>query len=398
MKLKVLSIIIGVFASIFISDFKVNAQSVERIGESLNNSNASLITSALRDRLAQRRLPGSVDLSVVKFKPVGDSGVIKALADALGGSAEQKTALTQVFSQIKKGYEAEIAKKGISNNLAAAFTFFITANVTAYYQSAEPSDPATETLFGQVQDVISSIPEFARMTDAEKQKMHDWLVCMGGFSMMGYLDAKQTGDKQGLGNYREFANYSLLLVLGIEASKLSFKGDKFFIEADNPAPQTANAAGNKIVGTWSKSASSPWGSSPGAVATNAGYYKGQYQFRADGGCSFKGESWGGYSRSNEFWTIEESGTYSVNGDSLTIEPRTSTATLRDQAGTVKKSQNNRPERVTYKWRLHYFEGIGETNLVLQPIQPTLRDGSFAGNSAFPNSYLYSQGSKLEWRY
>jgi hypothetical protein len=322
---------------------------------------------------------------------------MKVLADTLGANTQQKAGLTQVFSQVKQAYEAEVAQKGKSNNLAAAFTFFIAANVMAYHQTDEPSDQATDTLIEQLEDVISSVPEFARMSDAEKQKMHDWLVCMGGFSMMGYMDAKQTNDKQGLGNYRDFANYSIRLVLGIEASNLSFRGDKFFI-ADNPAPQTANTTGNKVVGIWSKSASSPWGISPGAVATNAGYYKGQYQFRADGSYSFKGESWGGYSRADEFWTIEESGTYSVSGDSLTVEPRKSTATLRDRAGVVKKSQDNRLEKATYKWKFHYFEGIGETNLVLQPQQPTLRDGSFASNSAFQNSYLYSQGGKIEWRY
>ena len=398
MNLKVLLITIGVLVFIFIFDLKVNAQSVERIAETLNHSDSSLITNALRDRLAQGRPPRPVNASVVKFRPVGDSGVMKILADTLGANAQQKAGLMQVFSQVKQAYEAEVAPKGKSNNLAAAFTFFIAANVMAYHQTDEPSDQATETLVGQLEDVISSVPEFARMSDSEKHKMHDWLVCMGGFSMMGYMDAKQTNDKQGLGNYREFANYSMRLVLGIEVSKLSFRGNRFFIENDNPAPQTAKTTGNNIVGIWSKSASSPWGISPGAVATNAGYYKGQYQFRANGSYSFKGESWGGYSRPDEFWTIEENGTYSVSGDTLTIEPKTSTATLRDQAGVVKKSQNNRLEKATYKWKLHYFEGIGETNLVLQPTQPTLRDGSFAGNSAFQNSYLYSQGGKLEWRY
>jgi hypothetical protein len=33
-----------------------------------------------------------------------------------------------------------------------------------------------------------------------------------------------------------------------------------------------------------------------------------------------------------------------------------------------------------QWRLHYFEGIGETNLVLQPQGPKQRDGGFAGNA------------------
>ena len=398
MTLRVLSLTLAVMASIPAFGLRGNAQGVERIGDSFNKSSSSLITNVLRERLAGSRPSRPANMAVVKFKPAGDSGVMKTLADALGANAEQRAGLMQVFSQVRQAYEAGVAQKGKSNNLAAAFTFFIAANVMAYYQTGEPSDQATDTLLGQLEDVISSVPEFSRMSDVEKQKMHDWLVCMGGFSMMGYLDAKQTNDKQGLSNYRDFADFSIRLVLGVEPSKLNFRGEKFLIEDTNAATQAATAVGGKIVGIWSKSASSPWGTSPGAVATNNGYYKGQYQFRADGGYSFKGESWGGYSRSDEFWTIEESGTYSVSGDSLTIEPRTSTATLRDGAGTVKKSQNNRPERVTYRWKLHFFEGIGETNLVLQPAQPTLRDGSYAGNSAFPNSYLYSQGGKLEWRF
>jgi hypothetical protein len=134
------------------------------------------------------------------------------------------------------------------------------------------------------------------------------------------------------------------------------------------------------------------------VATNAGYYKVQYQFKADGTYTFKGESWGGYLRSEEFWTITENGSYSISGDTLTNSPAASVATERNSAGAVKKSQNNALDKVTYKWQLHYFEGINETNLVLQPPRPTQRDGGFAGNSAFPNSYLYSQGSKLEWKF
>lgn len=40
--------------------------------------------------------------------------------------------------------------------------------------------------------------------------------------------------------------------------------------------------------------------------------------------------------------------------------------------------------------MHFFEGIGEWNLVLTPLdgKETARDGSFASNDAFPKSYLF----------
>ena len=52
---------------------------------------------------------------------------------AFGSSAEQRASLVQAFTQIKQGYEAEVAKEGKSNNLAAAMTFFIAANVVTYH-------------------------------------------------------------------------------------------------------------------------------------------------------------------------------------------------------------------------------------------------------------------------
>lgn len=395
MIVRVLWVVVGALA--FVSSFGMKAagQVNGRVAGTWGGAgSSSSIARGLRER---RGRAAAGDASVVKFTPVGDSGVAKALADALGRDAQERAALAEAFAQIKQGYEAEVAKEGKSNNLAAAFAFFIASNVAAYRQSEMPSDRATELLFAELQTVIAGVPEFARMPGAEKQKMHDWLVMMGGFTLAGYADARQSGDAASMSIYRALASDSLRLVLGIDAGKLSFKDEEFLVEQERPAPASANE-GAKIVGVWSKSASSPWGTSPGAVATNAGYYKGQYQFKSDGSYSFKGESWGGYSRSDEFWTIEEAGTYSVEGDSLTISPAKSNATLRNGAGVIKQSKNNQLEKITYGWSLHFFEGIGETNLVLRPARQTMRDGGFSANSDFPNSYLYSQNGNLEWRF
>ena len=64
-------------------------------------------------------------------------------------------------------------------------------------------------------------------------------------------------------------------------------------------------------------------------------------------------------------------------------------------GVVQETRANPLEKVTYKWTTHFFEGIGETNLVLQPPAATSRDGILGSNSLFPNAYLYTQGDKLE---
>jgi len=80
---------------------------------------------------------------------------------------------------------------------------------------------------------------------------------------------------------------------------------------------------------------------------------------------------------------EETGIYVVTGDSVTISPRQS------KTVTNEGVRNNPLEKVTYLWKTHYFAGITETDLVLHPNQKTRRDGEFAFNGLFPNSYIYA---------
>lgn len=377
---------------------QVKAQSGDRLRETWKGPDASLVTNVIRSAARNRPAGGTPKprAEVLRFTPAGDSGVAKTLADAFGSSAEERAALVEAFGQIKQGYEAEVAKEGKSNNLAAAMTFFISTNVAAYHQTDLPSEEAGEQLFQSLQETMSAAPEFARLSNAEKQQMHDWLVLMAGFVLTAYTDAKQKGDRSGLNDLGQLADYSMRLVLGVEVGKMSFAGNNLSIGGGGGAGAGAGVASeNKIVGTWSISASSPAGSS---LVTNAGYSKGQYQFKPDGTYTFKSERWFGHMRSKEFYTTEESGTYTVTGDTLTVSPKTSKTTLRNPEGVVQRTQNNPLERVSYRWQLHHFEGIGETQLVLRPPKETARDGGFSSSSLFPNAYLYSPNGNLEWRF
>ena len=374
---------------------RANAQSEDRLRDTWKGPDLALIRSILKEGAPSTPAAGAAKPEVLKFTPAGDSGVADALAGALGRNETEKAALKQAFQQIKQGYEAEAAKEGKSNNLAAAMTFFIAANVAAYHQTDLPSDEAGEKLFRSLQGTMAGAPALARLSNAEKQQMHDWLVCMAGFVAAGYADAKQNGDTAGLKSLGELADYSMRLVLGVEVGKMRSAGNQLTVEGVTAPRPAAGAAGNSFVGIWSKSASSPAGTA--GTATYAGYYKGQYHFKADGTYTFKAERRYA-STSQGFWTTEESGTYSVNGDSLTISPSASRVTVRKLDGVIQKTQNNPLEKVTYKWRLYHFEGLNETQLVLQAARETTRDGGFSGNSNFPNSFLYSPGATLEWRY
>lgn len=366
------------------------AQSADRIRETWKGPGASSLAGILSGRPADGTAKPRAE--VLKFTPAGDSGVVKSLADAFGRSDEERAALAAAFSQLKQAYEAEVAKEGKANDLAAAMTFFISANVAVYHRTDTPSDAATDNLYRSLRETMAAAPALARMPDAEKQRTHDWLVCMAGFVLAGYTDARQGGDAEALKTFGELADYSMRLVLGVEVGRLSFVGNDL---STGGASAQAASAENKLVGTWSLSASNNAGSN---MVTNAGYYKGQYRFAADGTYSFKSEKWFGYSGARVFHTTEESGTYTVSGDSLTVSPGASRTISRNPEGAVQKTQNNQLEKVTYSWQLHYFEGLKETQLVLRPPRETTRDGGFSSNSLFPNSYLYSPNANLEWRF
>jgi hypothetical protein len=320
--------------------------------------------------------------TVVQFTPGADSGVIKSLAEALGSTVEERAALNEAFTQFKQGYEAEAAKAGKANNLAVTMTFFIVANLVSYHQTDMPSDDDTIKMSQALEPKMARVPSFRSMSNLEKQRMHDWLLCMAGFALTNYMSAKQNGDAQGMATIRQFADYSMRLALGIDAAKLTLAGPRITLQADDA---NTSAASNKLIGTWTTAAASQY----------AGRMRLRYIFNANGTYSFKSER---SSTAQRWWTVEESGTFSVDGDSLTITPKAGKATLRNLKGVVQQAKANPLEKVTYKWTTHFFEGVGETNLVLEPPQPTNRDGVLGSNSRFPKAYLYTQGDKLEWRF
>jgi len=154
---------------------------------------------------------------------------------------------------------------------------------------------------------------------------------------------------------------------------------------------------SKIVGTWHRSSSSPSQYVNGTL-TNlgySGYTKGEYNFNADGTYYFQGESYGG---SSDFRLIDESGTYSVNNNTLTISPKKSIYRVVDGDGKLKKSENLSIAKRSYTWQNYFFEGLNENALILSGQKENAIDGGYASNSLFANSFIYSPGKKLEFRF
>ncbi len=160
-----------------------------------------------------------------------------------------------------------------------------------------------------------------------------------------------------------------------------------------PAQPASDSA--RLIGKWQRSGSGaiPTYGDPVSWGTS-GYTKSRYELRADGTYVFTERSF--RMMMQDIIIAKENGTYTVNGNSLTLKPAKSTiASYRkagggDKVGALVKSQNRELETVTYQFTFHFFSGIQEWNLVLQAERPTKRDGAFSNNTTFSNAWYYDQ--------
>lgn len=151
-------------------------------------------------------------------------------------------------------------------------------------------------------------------------------------------------------------------------------------QAENPQQQSGTNNNNAaIIGSWGKS------NSVSQVNNRFGTYsynKQQYSFNSNGTYRFTGKNYS--EQSDETLLIKESGTYSINGNYLTINPQSSVIEAwskrngADNYNKLNTTQQRSLEKTDYQF------SIVEKNLVLQTTKETVRDGRFSSG----NSYAY----------
>ena len=151
-------------------------------------------------------LPAKNTQTPLNFKPVGDTGFDRELADLLTQNDNEKTILLTIFRETKKAYNIEAKKLGRENDVALATTFFISVCISVYHQSPNPSDAATEVLYNSLADSMLNTPETAQLSNQEKQLTSDKLIYLGGLIFSGYLIGKENGDRETIQAYRKIAS------------------------------------------------------------------------------------------------------------------------------------------------------------------------------------------------
>ncbi|RZS71502.1 hypothetical protein EV199_3406 [Pseudobacter ginsenosidimutans] len=160
------------------------------------------------------------------------------------------------------------------------------------------------------------------------------------------------------------------------------------VASNTTANENSSVANKAIAGNWSYSVSeSQYGS------LSPGYSTKQYNFKEDGTYTYRHKFF-----SSSIHTLlfqYESGTYHVSGDQLTISPLSGAneewskdKTHPDKWGKQLKTSNRKLEKVIYVFTLRYFSGVNETNLILQAVKSTEREGSFSSIPDYPNGWSF----------
>lgn len=163
------------------------------------------------------------------FKPSGSSATFEMLADSIASNQTEREGLLLVFNATKTAFEQEAKAMGRENNIPAALTFFIITNVTVYNDDEEPSDAAVDKLWDALSAVFEESPELAAMTDREKEEIYDTLIAMSGVPLLGYMQAKESGDREMLASYQQIAGMLIQTVLQVEPGSIRFVGDDIVI-------------------------------------------------------------------------------------------------------------------------------------------------------------------------
>ena len=168
-------------------------------------------------------VPQRVVRNYGKFRPDTTVDTGKLLGDTLASTPEEKALLKQIYTAIKSGYDAEAAKKGWTNNMAGALTFFVVSNVSVYHDSPEPSDETITALYNAMDETLDSIPEFGKMTNRNKQAFNNMLIGFAAIPLATYTEAKQNGDAATLKVARDLAGQLLEMVLKTSPDNMRFE-------------------------------------------------------------------------------------------------------------------------------------------------------------------------------
>ncbi|MBI1424769.1 MAG: hypothetical protein GC149_15090 [Gammaproteobacteria bacterium] len=243
-----------------------------------------------------------------------------------------------------------------------------------------------------------------RVTGELKTETVDW---PGGWKMtMGAAKAWTEAQRNFVDLMSVFTGYGMKVTVLVTYNDDMYrpKIDKFLASLRLQAPTVSStqpvapppSADTQTGAHPSSLTSHEWYRSIASTWNGDGYVRYRYRFQPNGRYSFIKEWWSQY-HYQDYWFIEETGRYTVTGNTLRIQPEKASKILRDKADKMKGG----PEAValetaTYRFT---FKDLYKPTLILTPTsgKTTERDGKMFSRAGDGQSYYYEPPSPCEQR-
>jgi hypothetical protein len=259
-------------------------------------------------------------------------------------------------------YAIAVITKAIASNALASDNFTTDWNKLVKGTVQVTEEPTMQPPVNQNGwEIISGS---ANYTDAATTGVATLITATGGGQMVSAVFMTNT---------QQYQTDLVTLINSLELSKAS---------SITTSTTSTNSGGGKttLVGIWGDNLLETSGYANGYPQYSGGYMRKEYAFYPDGTYLFRHKVWQVFLK--EILFVYESGTYSVNGNQLTITPKQGKGGWWSKAasgrtsewGARAKSSEYKMEKTTYAFEIKYYPGSKDNSLILKPGKSTQRDG------------------------
>lgn len=163
------------------------------------------------------------------FKPGKPFMPARIAAVFVSTPGEQRDDMTKLFEGLLKFYNTRSKQQGApANDLARTLSYTIALNY-AYAREQEVSNAGMTAMRAKLRNALLASPDFRKMSEQQKQEMHETLVILSHFVAVGYDQSKEKGDKDSMAAFKKLANFNLQTLLKVDPSRIRLEKDGLVI-------------------------------------------------------------------------------------------------------------------------------------------------------------------------
>ncbi|HEX4854917.1 DUF6683 family protein [Arenimonas sp.] len=147
----------------------------------------------------------------VRFTPPPGDTSLRDVVHDLGSNAEERQQLLDAITVAKTElFERPNAAKGWKNNVAGAYTFFISSTSHVWTGQA-PDAAAQDGLFSRLGEAMAA--DLAGVSDRDKAVLYNTMIASASLPLLLYVDGQQSGNREQMEQARTLAGeYSRALL------------------------------------------------------------------------------------------------------------------------------------------------------------------------------------------